>query len=165
MSKAYTIHAGDEFGGDELYSLLCGPDGFQCWLTEPEDRNWGRDGAEVVKKLNEYHALIEKQQREINGWEESLRQRERCIDELKAELEQCQQERDGACNVVQGANHLLLKAGEREARLMEAVNGFMACMNQHGEWEDSCFYYNGHSATELKRPIEQAIQLLNKEQS
>ena len=47
----YTIHSGDEFDGDECYSVLKGPHGFECWLTEPEDRSWTRDGAAVVARL------------------------------------------------------------------------------------------------------------------
>ena len=38
------------------YDLLRGPDGFECLLTEPEDRTWGRDGSHVVKELNRLHA-------------------------------------------------------------------------------------------------------------
>jgi len=37
---------------DECYSLLIGPNGFECLLTEPEDRNWNRDGKYVVAELN-----------------------------------------------------------------------------------------------------------------
>lgn len=47
----YTIHNGDEFDGDSCYSVLKGPDGFECWLTEPEDRSWSRDGSKVVERL------------------------------------------------------------------------------------------------------------------
>ena len=41
---------------DESYCMLRGPDGFECLLTEPEDRNWYRDGKEVVEKLNALEA-------------------------------------------------------------------------------------------------------------
>ena len=34
------------------YSMLIGPNGFECLLTEPEDRNWYRDGSKVVEELN-----------------------------------------------------------------------------------------------------------------
>lgn len=51
----YTVHSGDEFNGDERYSVLRGPEEWACWLTEPEDRSWVRDGKEVVDKLNDYH--------------------------------------------------------------------------------------------------------------
>lgn len=37
---------------DEYYSLLIGPNGFECLLTEPEDRNWHRDGKHVIAELN-----------------------------------------------------------------------------------------------------------------
>lgn len=36
----------------ELYDTLKGPNGFECTLTEPEDRNWYRDGQVVVVELN-----------------------------------------------------------------------------------------------------------------
>lgn len=39
----YSIHSGDEFNGDSCYQVLKGPDGFECWLTEPEDRSFYRD--------------------------------------------------------------------------------------------------------------------------
>ena len=44
---------------DEVYSMLRGPDKFECLLTEPEDRIWYRDLQVVVDKLNEQHDLIE----------------------------------------------------------------------------------------------------------
>ena len=39
---------------DDGYHTLRGPNGFACSLTEPEDRNWYRDGAEVIAQLNVY---------------------------------------------------------------------------------------------------------------
>lgn len=53
--------------------------------------------------------------------------------QLGLELAKCQEERDGACNVVQGANLLLLKAGERAARLREALE-FIANQDKPGNW-------------------------------
>ena len=41
------------------YDLLIGPEGFQCFLGEPEDRTWWRDGKEVVAKLNELLQRLE----------------------------------------------------------------------------------------------------------
>lgn len=43
----------------EDYPTLTGPDGWECVLTEPEDRIWSRDLKGVVDKLNEYHEAIE----------------------------------------------------------------------------------------------------------
>ena len=40
----------------EDYDLLIGPDGWECVLTEPEDRRWFRDLSPVVDRLNELHA-------------------------------------------------------------------------------------------------------------
>lgn len=50
----------------EDYDVLIGPDGFQCFLGEPEDRCWRRDGKAVVDELNRLHAEIArlKEQRE-----------------------------------------------------------------------------------------------------
>lgn len=42
---------------DETYSLLLGPCSFECFLGEPEDRTWKRDGKDVVKRLNNLHKL------------------------------------------------------------------------------------------------------------
>ena len=54
----YTIHSGDEFDGDSCYSVLKGPDGFECWLTEPEDRSWYRDGSKVVARLEQLETKL-----------------------------------------------------------------------------------------------------------
>lgn len=40
------------------YELLVGPDGFECCLTEPEDRTWSRDLREAKDRLNEQHAEL-----------------------------------------------------------------------------------------------------------
>ena len=40
------------------YEVLKGPDGFECYLTEPEDRSFGRDLNEVVVRLNKQHQEI-----------------------------------------------------------------------------------------------------------
>jgi len=42
----------------EGYEMLKGPHGFECVLTEPEDRTFGRDLRVVVDKLNEQDAEI-----------------------------------------------------------------------------------------------------------
>ena len=53
MSKqsVYTVHSGDECGGDPCYDVLKGPGDFECWLTEPEDRSFWRDLSPVVERL------------------------------------------------------------------------------------------------------------------
>lgn len=60
MKKAYRVATRDERIGscDESYDLLLGPNGFECCLTEPEDRRWERDAEKVVDKLNEQHDLL-----------------------------------------------------------------------------------------------------------
>ncbi len=91
--------------------------------------------------------------------------------QLKAELAQCQQDLKDAAGELRipmpeagtdmarllSANVILR---QREARLREALQGFTACMRRYGAWEDGCFYYNGRSATEFQRPMEQASELL-----
>ena len=42
----------EEAGVDEDYALLIGPDGFECVLTEPEDRTFRRDLKPLVIELN-----------------------------------------------------------------------------------------------------------------
>ena len=69
MSNQPYGHVGWHEGADwdEYYSMLRGPNGFGCCLTEPEDRNWFRDGSIVVDKLNEQHAKIERLENIIRG--------------------------------------------------------------------------------------------------
>jgi len=52
---------------DECYSLLIGPGGFECLLTEPEDRNWHRDGKHVVAELNRLLAENETLRKSIDA--------------------------------------------------------------------------------------------------
>ena len=54
----------------ELYSCLVGPDGFECTLTEPEDRTWGRDLLPVVERLNEYAARIRELEAQLTAAQE-----------------------------------------------------------------------------------------------
>lgn len=72
MARRYTIHSGDEFGGDNCYSVLKGPDGFECWLTEPEDRSWRRDGSVVVDRLEELEEALAKANQMILHYEEDF---------------------------------------------------------------------------------------------
>ena len=43
--------------------VLIGPEGFECFLGEPEDCRWSRDGKNVVRELNKLHKAI----RELRG--------------------------------------------------------------------------------------------------
>jgi len=53
---AYYIAEWDEDSEwSEDYSMLKGPNGFECCLTEPEDRMWYRDGGPVIRELNRLH--------------------------------------------------------------------------------------------------------------
>ena len=59
---AYRIATDEEKVGkcSDQYDLLLGPDGWDCYLGEPEDRTWERDAAAVVDLLNSQHAEIER---------------------------------------------------------------------------------------------------------
>ena len=50
--RSLTYEEMQEWDGDGTYSVLIGPNGFECCLSEPEDRNWDRDGKKVVMELN-----------------------------------------------------------------------------------------------------------------
>lgn len=60
--ERYTVIYGweSEEIADE-YEMLIGPDGFECCITEPEDRTFGRDLRGVVAKLNDYDRDIKAQ--------------------------------------------------------------------------------------------------------
>ncbi len=66
MTEAYHIATdkeAEELGIDPDYDLLVGPDGFKCFLGEPEDRTWYRDGSKVVEELNrlyQYYLLCKR---------------------------------------------------------------------------------------------------------
>lgn len=57
----------------EDYDVLIGPDGFQCFLGEPEDRCWRRDGKAVVDELNRLHAEIARLKGELDAWKARFR--------------------------------------------------------------------------------------------
>jgi hypothetical protein len=56
MADAYRV---DYLDGDYKGTLI-GPDGFECYLGEPEDCSWGRDGSDAVQRLNQQHREIER---------------------------------------------------------------------------------------------------------
>ena len=56
----------------EYYDMLVGPDGFECLLTEPEDRNWYRDGRAVVDRLNAQHAELTALRAEVERLREAV---------------------------------------------------------------------------------------------
>ena len=58
--KAYHIATDEEmseYGVSEDYDLLIGPNGFMCFLGEPEDRTWYRDINKVVVELNRLYEI------------------------------------------------------------------------------------------------------------
>lgn len=65
--KAYYVAEADEdgvFTSDGVGKLLVGPDGFECYLGEPEDCSWYRDGGRVVAELNRLYELVQELQKE-----------------------------------------------------------------------------------------------------
>jgi hypothetical protein len=63
MSDEYRLANDMEFAEcncDENYDLLVGPNGWECLLTEPEDRRWQRDLEPVVDELNRLRAEVER---------------------------------------------------------------------------------------------------------
>jgi len=59
--NAYYIAEWNKYNNwSEDYSMLKGPNGFECCLTEPEDRVWYRDGEGVIGELNRLHAELNK---------------------------------------------------------------------------------------------------------
>lgn len=68
MTAAYTIR--EDFEHD--YSFLDGPDGWVCFLGEPEDCVWWRDGAPAVTRLNEQHEEIQRLQALASKYAEML---------------------------------------------------------------------------------------------
>ena len=97
----YTIHSGDEFGGDECYSVLKGPNGFECWLTEPEDRSWHRDGNEAVQRLE---------------------QLEQQLTASTAKLEEMTADYDAACHLANSTSEAWKAAKARCAELEEELD-------------------------------------------
>lgn len=72
------------------YDMLIGPNEFECILTEPEDRNWYRDGREVIDELNKLYALAQ----QAEELKEKLKEREMQIYRLSKcksgkEVRQC----------------------------------------------------------------------------
>lgn len=64
QQKAYRVIYSDDpeakaMGSfDDFYQVLVGPDGFECWLCEPEDRVFCRDLRPAVDRLNEQHEKL-----------------------------------------------------------------------------------------------------------
>lgn len=72
--KAYHVATDEERAKCEYsedYDILIGPDGFECFLGEPEDRRWNRDAAAVVDELNRLHEALQRANNAICVKEES----------------------------------------------------------------------------------------------
>ena len=46
--------------------------------------------------------------------------------------------------------------------LLAALESLHAALNHHGEWDDGCFYYNGHSASELQHHLRECQSVMSK---
>jgi len=65
MSDIKPYHIVSDGDWDETYTMLKGPNNFECILTEPEDRCWERDGSDAVDRLNEQNTEIQSLQAEV----------------------------------------------------------------------------------------------------
>lgn len=63
---------GEIEGVCEDYNVLIGPDGFQCYLGEPEDRTWYRDAYNVVTELNRLHNELTFYKLEARHWRKAF---------------------------------------------------------------------------------------------
>lgn len=54
----------------------------------------------------------------------------------------------------------LREARAAVAELIEAAESLRARLILHGDWEDTCFYYNGYSAPELMAPMAELDEAL-----
>jgi len=71
--KTYRILSDDELREARIceeYSCLVGPDGFECVLSEPEDRVWWRDLSPVVERLNNYADRIAELEQQLAAAQE-----------------------------------------------------------------------------------------------
>lgn len=107
-------------GCDSTYHVLLGPDGFECALTEPEDRNWDRDGAKVVAELNRLHAE-----------NVALRSHNNSLADMAAA---CKGEEAGLVEMLGTAekerNELRVEAARLRAALQLAVNSITAAIEK-----------------------------------
>lgn len=71
----------------EEYEKLFGPDGFECCITEPEDRNFSRDLQPIVQKLNEQDAQIAALRADLLEYDKSYGALKAEVERLKAENE------------------------------------------------------------------------------
>ena len=103
MEKYHIAEWNEDSEWSEDYSMLKGPNGFECCLTEPEDRVWYRDGQGVIGELNRLYAELNKPitehpdvqrligqvvelQKNLEVWREACGNNEKKIEELEAEL-------------------------------------------------------------------------------
>lgn len=63
--NAYRIGTDDDGGPD--FRLLIGPDGWQCYIGEPEDALWIRDLEPAMDRLNEQAAALDTLRTDAKG--------------------------------------------------------------------------------------------------
>ena len=128
----YNCQSGDEYG-DPCYEVLKGPDGFECWITEPEDRTFDRDLSPVVQRLETLEQTINEQRALINNLEKTEVIYHEKIHDLETTVEKQRAAIDGY------KGQLRLQDGEIEeqkaeiARLTKARNEFRALNEHHKE--------------------------------
>ena len=88
MKEAYYIALHEEHSDwDEDYSMLKGSNGWECCLTETEDRCWYKDGAPVITELNRLHAKNAELTEQIKAKDEEIKRLNRIV-ELDEQIEQ-----------------------------------------------------------------------------
>jgi len=68
MTGRYVIKQPERGEYGDGYSELEGPNGWSCFLGEPEDCSWGRDGSGAVKELNRLDAEVERLRAELKEY-------------------------------------------------------------------------------------------------
>ncbi len=81
---AFKIGLGDD--GEPNYRILIGPNGWECYLGEPEDMLWGRDLECVWDKLNEQDSQNKQLERERDAAREELRDIKDAYNQARSDL-------------------------------------------------------------------------------
>lgn len=126
IRKYYVVDGMDEKDVSDDYQILRGPGEFECVITEPEDRTFGRDLSSIVDKLNEQQDEIDR----LRDMENNLRaeilgykMNSEAMDQVKAEVEQ--RTRDAAWEnirpIVATLAGGLLSADEWMAKAKQAI--------------------------------------------
>lgn len=142
----YTIHNGEECGGDSMYQVLKGPDGLEVWLTEPEDRNFHRDLkplvehvaalaqrlAECQQQLGTWKAATSRSQDEVYKFQVHCRDLEAKLSAVELERDECREAYSSDLKVANELQQQLTAQRQRVTELERALNGLVSIIpHQH----------------------------------